>query len=363
MNARTWRTVSVVLLVVLLAAVPVVRSVVYTVDEREWAVVLQFGEPVSESDEPGLYTKVPLIQEVARLPKTKQFWSGERDVLYDLPTADGKKIEVTPYAVWRITEPAKFLRVLRTTENAESRVKTFVRGAIRDAITSYNLAQVVRSTNRELTYTFATFSPRGQTGRPVAAEEDAVESIAAPEALEEINVGRERIIEEVKKAIQRDLARARESSEENGRGIELVDVGISRIEFVPIVQQAAFERQRAFMQSIAAKYTADGERTKQEILNRTNAEVERITGEGSRQSNTLRGQVEAEIIENYAAAIRETGEFYNFVRTLEAYTEALGGDTRLILTTDSQLLQLLKGLDGLPARDTSGATASPAAGP
>ena len=55
--------------------------------------------------------------------------------------------------------------------------------------------------------------------------------------------------------------------------------------------------------------------------------------------------MDAEIIDAYAKAIRETGEFYNFTRTLEVYKEALKGDTRLILTTDSDLLRLVKALE------------------
>ncbi len=140
------------------------------------------------------------------------------------------------------------------------------------------------------------------------------------------------------------LQRLRETKgdAEAGRGIELVDVGIARIDFVPAVQEAAFERLIAFMESIASRYTNEGQRRKQEILNQTEAEVQKILGEGKRQANEIRGDVEAEIIQNYAAAIREAGEFYNFIRTLDVYKAALGAKTRLILTTDSPLFELLK---------------------
>jgi membrane protease subunit HflC len=65
----------------------------------------------------------------------------------------------------------------------------------------------------------------------------------------------------------------------------------------------------------------------------------------------LRGKADADIIDSYAKAMRETGEFYTFIRTLEAYKEALKGDTRLILTTDSSLLRLIKRLE--PAKGES----------
>ncbi|MBA4015751.1 MAG: hypothetical protein C0483_01040 [Pirellula sp.] len=61
------------------------------------AVILQFGEPVESRTEPGLYFKLPLIQEVRRLPKTLQVWHGSKpqEQLVDVPTKDGKKIEIT----------------------------------------------------------------------------------------------------------------------------------------------------------------------------------------------------------------------------------------------------------------------------
>jgi membrane protease subunit HflC len=96
------------------------------------------------------------------------------------------------------------------------------------------------------------------------------------------------------------------------------------------------------MESIAAGYENEGQQRKQEVLNLTNAEVEKILGEGEEQSKLLKGQVDAEIISRYAEAIEQTGDFYNFIKTLEVYEAALKGNTRLILTTDSPIFKLLK---------------------
>src|SRR6516165_3302429 len=141
--------------VLLVLLVPLGQTVCYTVSERELAVLLQFGQPVASQTKPGLYFKLPFIQEVLRLPKTLQVWHGVRssEILVDVPTADGKKIDVTVWAVWRITDPVQFVQTLRTVVNAESRVKEFVRSTARDTITTNNLAEIVRSTNRKMTYT------------------------------------------------------------------------------------------------------------------------------------------------------------------------------------------------------------------
>ena len=363
------RGILIVIVVVLLLAIPLGRSIMFTVSEREQAVVLQFGDPVHSYTDPGLHFKAPFIQEVRKLPKTLQFWNGSgTDVLVDLPTADGKKIEVTAWAVWRITDPKRFVQVLRTVENAEFRVNTFVRSAIRDEITANKLVEAVRSTDRELPPMFQEEELQGfsrsvaspQTGsddvQPANRKEEEIGEERTGEASsvterggeEKIEVGREEIVRLIKEAVQEKLAKPEEGEEIGQRGIELVDVGIAKIDFVDTVRDAAFERLIAFMESIAQKNEAEGEQAKKEILNQTDADVQRIEGEGKGEAHKIRGEVDATIIQMYAEAIKETGEFYNFVRTLEAYKLAIGDNTRLVLTTDSELFRLLKAIPPVP---------------
>ncbi|MEQ9410360.1 MAG: protease modulator HflC [Fuerstiella sp.] len=327
--------------VIALAAIALVYGSMFTVNERQLAVVVEFGKPVREIRAPGLYFKIPLVQDVRTLPKTRQFWaSGPNDVLVDLPTKDGKKIEISVWAIWKITDPEQFVKVMRTVDNAEQQVRQRVRAGIRDVITSYDLSEVVRSTDRELTYSFGL----EDLPSPESGSEGSAEDLASVGEQADIKVGREKIMDEIRERIERQLAAVDGETGDSSldRGIELVDVGVSNIGFVQSVRQAAFERLKAFMDAIAARYENEGLQRKQEIINETNAEVEQILGEGEEQSKRLRGEVEAEIIESYAKAIQATGDFYNFQRTLEVYEAALNTDTRLILTTDSDLFRMLK---------------------
>jgi membrane protease subunit HflC len=351
MNRRRISAVMVGLALVL--AVPLAESVFYTVSERELAVLLQFGQPVATRTQPGLYFKLPMIQEVMRLPKTLQVWHGtaQDEKLVDVPTADGKKVEVTVWAVWKITDPALFVRTLRTVPNAESRVKEFVRSTARDTITTNKLAEIVRSTNRKMTYTLGLppemVARAGEPGKKAAdgePDQAILDFIVPPEAKESVLLGRLKITDQIKQNAQHALAQDGQG-QATGRGIELVDVGLSRIEFVPQVREAAFDRAISLMEAIAVKTTSEGEQRKKEIINKTQAEVQKIEGQGKQEANILKGRVDAEIIDAYAKAIREAGEFYNFTRTLEIYKESLKGETRLILTTDSDLLRMMKTLD------------------
>ena len=331
-----YATAAFVLLVIVIIAL---NACLYVVDEREQAVILQFGAPVASRTEPGLYFKAPFVQEVRRLPKTLRFWSSGQEVLKDMPTADGKKIEVSAWAVWRITDPRAFVQNLKTVEGGEAAVMVRLRSSIRDVITAHDLEEVVRSTDRKLTYSFQDLL--AEQGDTVADDAPAV-AVAQPGVTGEVRLGREEIMKLVGKRLASQLKQEGGSVD---RGIELVEVGISNIEFVPQVRLAAFERQKAFMQSIAAGYSNAGLQRKQEIINRANAEVERLLGEGEQQSRILRGQADADNITKTAAAIRETGDFYEFQKTLDMYQQALQGKTRLILTTDSDLLRLLKSSD------------------
>ncbi len=318
------------------------QFVVYVVDQRELAVVLRFGQPVRSVTEPGLYFKVPLVESVRLLPSTLQFWGDDRSqVLPDLPTKDNKKIELVPWAVWKINDPIAFVQRMRTMDNAENRVAQFARGAMRDVITKYDLEDLVRSTDREMKMAQLEF------------DADLLETLA--EALPEVElgkskpktkgiIGREAILELIKSAARTSLA-ANESDEKNGsRGIELVDIGISHIDFVTTVRKTTFERWIAERDAISTRNVKEGEQRKQEILNKTNAEIEKIRGEGQRQASELRGRADAEIIKRYADAISEVGEFYSFVRTLEAYEKSINEKTELILTTDNDFLQQLQQL-------------------
>lgn len=347
--------------VLLILLVVILPSAAYQVDQRELAVVLQFGKPVAERLEPGLYFKLPVVQEVVRLPATRQFWGDDlNNPISDSPTKDEKKIEVVPWALWRIREPTEFVQRLVTMDEAERRVSQFVRGAIRDVISEYDLAELVRSTDRELTmYTTPEleFDDLEELGIEIPSRQAEVKL--------SIEFGRPEILDQIKQLVRERLT---SGADKGGRGIELVDIGISRIDFVQSVRDKTFERWIAERNAIAAKTTYEGERLKEQIIAESEREVERIEGEGQRNASVIRGAVDAEIIEKYAVAIEEVGEFYTFDRTLKAYQEALNKDTRLILTTDSEFLGLIKRLEppdgGLPSYPSAedGRTAEAGAG-
>lgn len=315
----------------------------FVVDEREMAVVLRFGRPVRSMTTPGLYWCTPGIEKVRILPATVQFWGDQNAFLIpDLPTKDDKKIELIPWAIWKINDPVVFVQRLRTVDDAEQRVAQFVRSAIRDSITQYELAELVRSSNREL-QTAKLDIDSDEVTTDIANFQDSIES-----GKSEIKMGRQKILDKIKLDIQKRLLAAADS-ESSARGIELVSVGVSKIDFVASVREKTFDRWIAERGALSALNVNEGERLRQEIINQTKAEVEKIEGEGKRKSSEIRGKVDAEVIEMYASAIQNTAEFYDFVRTLELYEKSFDKNSRLYLSTDSPLFELLKGEPKTPA--------------
>ena len=316
---------------------------VFIIDEREMAVVLRFGAPKHEYKTPGMYFKLPGIDTVQRVSKIKQFWGDTKDdLLPDLPTKDNKKIELISWAIWRINDPKIFIQRLRTMEEAEKRVGEIVRSSIRDVVTQYDLEEIVRSTNRELLISdigLGNTIEQLPIGVPAELLEKATES--KPKG---VRFGRAEILNRIKTEAHKRMASTGNESD-TGRGVELIDVGISQIGFVDSVRRKTFDRWVAERQAISAKNINEGERLKAAIINETKAEVAKIEGEGEQKASEQKGKTDADVIKRYAQAIQQTGDFYTFVRTIEAYEKSIGPDSQMILSTDSPFFKLFRDME------------------
>ena len=316
---------------------------VFIIDEREMAVVLRFGAPKHEYKTPGMYFKLPGIDTVQRVSKIKQFWGDTKDdLLPDLPTKDNKKIELISWAIWRINDPKIFIQRLRTMEEAEKRVGEIVRSSIRDVVTQYDLEEIVRSTNRELLISdigLGNTIEQLPIGVPAELLEKATES--KPKG---VRFGRAEILNRIKAEAHKRMASTGKESD-TGRGVELIDVGISQIGFVDSVRRKTFDRWVAERQAISAKNINEGERLKAAIINETKAEVAKIEGEGEQKASEQKGKTDADVIKRYAQAIQQTGDFYTFVRTIEAYEKSIGPDSQMILSTDSPFFKLFRDME------------------
>jgi modulator of FtsH protease HflC len=324
----------------------------FRIDEREMAVVLRFGAPRHAYSEPGIHFRMPLTDVVERMPKTKQLWGDTADVrILDLQTSDDKKIEVIPWAVWRIRDPMEYVQRIRSLDKAEQQVTQFVRGAIRDVVSQHTLEELVRSTSRKMQVEDLPTSsvPQAVSGAAVVVEPQLAGEPAATKVSAVVRYGRPQLLERMRQLAQKNLSSGDGNAEGSG-AIELIDIGISQVGFVSSVREATFARWIADREAVSARNVSEGKRLKASIINEAKSEVARIEGEGQQRANEIRGKTDAEVIDRYAAAMNQAGEFFVFVRTLEAYEKSIGSDTRLILTTDSPFFDLFnQAIEGNPS--------------
>lgn len=301
--------ITIIIVVVLLALI----DGVYIVSETNQVIITQFGEPIGAAiTSPGMHFKVPFIQKANYFEKRWLEWDGDAN---QIPTRDKKYIWVDTYCRWRISDPLVFYQRVKDERGAHSRLDDVVDGETRNVIASYDLIEIVRSTNREFNL----------------SEESAL--LDYSEVIGKIQMGRGRIAEMI-------LEKASKITPEFG--VELKDVRIKRVNYVDEVQKKVFDRMIAERRRIASRYRSEGDGRSAEIRGQKERELKIITSEAYRKAQEIRGQAEAEATKIYAQAYNLDPEFYQFLKTLETYRATLAKNTWLILTTNSEFLRYLK---------------------
>jgi modulator of FtsH protease HflC len=264
----------------------------FTVDQTQQALVLQFGEPKRTIREPGLKLKLPLVQNVVYF---------DRRVLDIEPPSeeviatDQKRLVIDSFARFRILDPLQFYRSVGTEQAARSRLGSTISGSLRRVLGSVTLASVL-------------------------SEE------------------RDRIMRQITEEV---------AAQAKSFGIEVIDVRLRRADLPEENSQAIYARMQSERQREAAEFRAQGAEFAQRI--RSVAERERtvILAEAQRQAQILRGQGEGESVRIYADAFGKSPDFFAFYRSMQAYREALTGpDTTFVLAPDSQFFQFFNGTSG-----------------
>ena len=288
-------------------------SSVYTLSETEQAILVQFGRPVGGLvNSPGLHLKLPMVQVVHRFDKRWLEYDGDAT---EIPTRDKKYIWVDTYARWRIADPLRFFQAVQDERGAQSRLDDIIDGETRNAVASFDLIEVVRSSNRPFEIT------------------EELEGIGAVEAMARVQDGREKIAKII-------LDKASKITPQFG--IELVDVRFKRINYVDTVQQKVFERMISERKRIAERSRSEGQGRAAEIRGQKERDVLGASSGGYRQAQELKGQADAKAAAIYARAYGKDVEFYQFMKTMETLGASLDDKAWLILTTDSELLKYLK---------------------
>jgi membrane protease subunit HflC len=299
------------------AALLLLVSAVYTVSETDQVILTQFGRPVGGVvSSPGLHVKVPLVQTVHRFDKRWLEFDGDAN---EIPTKDKKYIWVDCYARWRIADPLRFYQAVRDERGGRSRLDDIVDGETRNAVASFDLIEIVRSSNRDFQLT------------------EELEGIGSAEAMVKIASGRNKIAQIV-------LEKAAKITPEFG--IELVDLRFKRINYVDSVQQKVFERMISERKRIAERSRSEGQGRAAEIRGQKERDMLSASSAGYKSAQEIKGGADAEATTIYARAYGRDVDLYQFTKSMETLNASLDGNATLILSTDSELLKYLKDATG-----------------
>ncbi|MCK8503259.1 protease modulator HflC [Myxococcus sp. MISCRS1] len=305
--------VATIVLGVAVLAIVLGFSSTYTLSEHEQAVITRFGQPRGQSiTEPGLHFKQPFVDTVNRFDKRWLDWRGDPN---QIPTKDKKYIWVDTFGRWRIVDPLRFFQRLRDERNAQSRLDDIIDGETRNTIASFALIEAVRSTNR-----------------PFEDDEYTTEEERG-ESQEQVAQGRDKLTRQIR-------LRAAEIVKEFG--VELVDVQIRRINYVDEVQVKVFERMISERRRTAERSRSEGMGRAAEIRGQRERDLKEIRSEAYRKAQEITGKADAEATRIYADAFGRDAEFYQFMRTLEAYPQVMDRSTSLFLGSDSEFYRYLR---------------------
>lgn len=308
----------------------------YTVKEGQQAVITQFDRPVRFITKAGLHFKLPFIQTVHRLEKRLLPWDGAAK---SMQTRDKKRIFIDVWARWRITDPEKFFKAVRTEREGQKILDDLVDSAVQNVVAQNNLIDVVRSTKNKLVY-------ESQEMKDMARGAEAKRDV--------VTTGRSVMEKSILDSVSDDL-------EKNHYGMGLSVVRVKRVNYIESVKETVYERMRSERLRIARLFESEAEEEKNRIQGLTRKELDLIEGDMEQQSAEKRGEADATVIKLTAEAYGKSPEFFAFLRRLKVLEQALGHETQLILTTDSDIFRLLKTTTRDAASDLAPASSAPKA--
>jgi len=283
---RRW----VVILAVVGALMAAWNLAFFRVPQWMQAVVVQLGDPVRTVQEPGLYVKLPFIQNVLYFDKRLlEYDASPKELL----TKDKQQLVVDNYVRWRIHDPLLYYRTLRTESGAQSRLDDVVYSNVRESLGRHTLRDVV-------------------------------------------NERRAALMQEV---TSKSDKKAREY------GIEIVDVRIKRADLPEKNELNVFNRMRTERERLAKKFRAEGDEEARKIRSEADKQVQILLADARQKAEIMRGEGDALTVKIFADAYGRDPEFYELVRTLEAYRKTIGEGTTLILSPNSDFFRLLNQLE------------------
>ena len=297
-------------IIVVIALIVTVANGFYILEEGKQAVITQFGRPVGQPvTEAGLHFKTPYIQEATYFEKRILIWDGDPN---QIPTNDKTFVYLDVTARWRIADALVFLQAVNNEIRAQTILDDILDGTVRDLVNKNDLVEIIRSSD---------FSPETMTNSQVEVEK--------------LKYGRDQITSMIHEAASKITPKY---------GIELVDVMFKRVNYIDTVRSKVYDRMISERKRIAAEKRSMGEGQKAEIMGKVEKELKVIISTANREAEEIKGKADAEAAKIYADAYNQDPEFYSFIKSLESYKNAVGQNTNLVISADSEFYKFLQKL-------------------
>ncbi|MBU0593404.1 MAG: protease modulator HflC [Pseudomonadota bacterium] len=286
------------LLTGLLALLVLSSLTVFTVDQRQQAIVFQLGEIISVKNQPGLYFKIPLLQNVryfdTRL-RTVDTVEPERFL-----TSEKKNVLVDSFVKWRIIDVKQhYVSVGGDEARAETRLMQTVNDSLR-----------------------AEFGKR------------TVHEVVSGE--------RDKIMEILRQKADQDARKI---------GVQVMDVRLKRVDLPQEVSESVYQRMEAERKRVANELRSQGFAESEKIRADADRQREVILAEAYRTAQQTKGEGDAKAAATYAAAYGQNPEFYSFYRSLEAYRQSFKSKSDvLVLEPTSEFFKYMKSSGGKAAK-------------
>lgn len=276
----------------------VAAASMFTVQQTEQALVLRFGEPVAGRGlitEPGLHFKIPFIETVVYLDnRILDLEAPKQEVL----ASDNTRIEVDSFLRYKIVDPLKFYQSVGSVDRANNQLGFVLNSAVRRVLGEANLTEIVRDNRADLMI-------------------------------------------KIRSQVNQEAGRL---------GVAVVDVRIRRADLPKQISEKVFSRMQTERAREAAEFRAQGTEMAQKITAKADRDVVVLRGEAQRQADQIRGEGDAERNRIFAEAYGKDPDFFAFYRSMQAYVAGLRpGDTRLVMSPDSEFFRFFGTPTGRPA--------------
>lgn len=310
------------LIFLILVVIVVTSTSVFIVHEGTQAIVTQFGKPIGEpKTASGFYFKIPFVQTVRYVEKRILTWDGHPN---QIPTGDKKYISIDTTARWKIFDPLKFIQTVQNERGAKARLDSILDANTRDVVSKHNLVEAVRNSNKILD-DIAAFQ------NSLDADSQVEQEITGE--ITKIVLGREKLS---------SIIASRSDKELKSFGIEIIDVQLRRISYEKSVESKVYERMVSERQRIAQKIRSVGKGEKAKIAGRLSRDLQRIKAIAYRKEQVIKGKAQARATEIYAKAMGKDPEFFDFIRSMDAYKKTLNDKAEYLFSTESRFLKWLR---------------------